>query len=97
MSTDTRKQLDRTISLGQVVGTPAVIEDFKPHQIARMLMRHHECDWGNVDDEDWATNNRAVEHGGRLLSAYEWDDDTKVWVITEADRSVTTVLYPKEY
>ncbi len=49
------------------------------------------------DREDWLLNDHAVAHGTRLLSAYHLRDGTKVWIITEADRSATTLLLPDEY
>lgn len=64
--------------------------------LMNMLARHFSGDWGTVDDEDKAANDYALEHGQRLLSAYRVGDE-KMWVITEWDRSVTTVLTPDEY
>jgi hypothetical protein len=81
-------------SLGRVLATPGalgVTEDFEP-----LLRRHASCDWGLVCDADRDANDLAVESGERLLSAYEVDGE-RLWVITEADRSVTTVLLPEEY
>jgi len=60
------------------------------------LQRHSDGDWGDVCEEDKEANNRALKYGYRLLSSYHIDD-TKIWIITEADRSVTTVLLPSEY
>ncbi|WP_404851334.1 plasmid related protein [Cupriavidus sp. D384] len=54
-------------------------------------------DWGELDDEDRAQNETSLITGKRLLSSYTLDTGTKVWVITEADRSVTTILLPDEY
>ncbi len=65
--------------------------------IGRCLGRHMDGDWGEVDREDRQTNEDALKVGNRLLSAYSHVDNTRVWVITEADRSVTTVLFPDEY
>jgi hypothetical protein len=59
-------------------------------------MRHRSGDWGDVCDEDKKLNDEAVDGEGRILSAYTVDGE-KVWVITEWDRSVTTVLFPSEY
>jgi len=61
------------------------------------LRRHCHGDWGDVCAEDRAANNRAVVEGTRILSAYDTKDLPKIWIITEADRSVTTVLFPDEY
>ena len=60
----------------------------------RALTRHAAGDWGNLCDEDRRENELALQEGHRLLSAYQADDGTKFWIITEADRSVTTVLLP---
>lgn len=73
--------------------------------IAQMLKRHASGDWGCVCDEDKHTNNEALAHGNRILSAYPIDPeksctgygDNCIWIITEADRSVTTILLPEEY
>lgn len=68
------------------------------------LIRHLRGDWGDVPADDAALNDRDVSGGGRLLSSYPVPDDLKaaagddrVWIITESDRSVTTILYPCEY
>ncbi len=61
------------------------------------LSRHACGDWGDVCDEDWQFNDQALEFGSRLLSAYETYDGTKFWIITEHNRSVTTILLPEEY
>jgi len=61
------------------------------------LARHHSGDWGDLEEEDRQENARSLEHGFRLLSAYKTVAGEKLWVITEADRSVTTLLLPSEY
>ena len=61
------------------------------------LGRHVEGDWGCLDQEDRATNDRALIFGGRLFSAYESEGLPKIWIITEADRWCTTILFPDEY
>ncbi len=61
------------------------------------LHRHQTGDWRDVGPEDWAANDRALMDGDRLQSAYLTDGGTKVWIITEWDRSVTTVFLPEEY
>jgi hypothetical protein len=60
-------------------------------------MRHAAGDWGEVYAEDWSLNDQAVLDGTRLLSAYRTLKGKQLWVITEADRSVTTILFPVEY
>jgi hypothetical protein len=54
-------------------------------------------DWGNLSDDDKAVNDAALQNGSRLLSAYEAGDGTAFWVITEPDRSMTTVILPADY
>jgi len=61
------------------------------------MSRHHRGDWGDLDEEDKAANDQALIDGGRLFSAYHSATGIKVWIITEADRSATTVLLPSEY
>ncbi len=83
--------------LGQICGTPAVLEAVSPEEMADAICRHSRCDWGELDRQDQLANKRALESGGRLLSAYKTKSGTKVWVITEANRAVTTVLLPEDY
>jgi len=59
--------------------------------------RHANGDWGDLDAEDRRVNDDALKHGDRLFSAYEHQELRKIWIITEWDRSVTTVLFPDEY
>ena len=61
------------------------------------LQRHQVGDWGIVDDEDKAENELSVKTGFRILSAYKLSTGVKIWIITEADRSATTILLPEEY
>ena len=61
------------------------------------LRRHARGDWGDLDDEDRKANDRALQEGSRLFSAYKTKAGVKFWIITEADRSATTVLLPDEY
>lgn len=86
-------------SLGQVVGTPGALAALNEagDEPNLFLRRHVTGDWGNVPEEDKQENAFSLEKGFRILSAYELSTGTKIWVITEADRSVTTVLLPEEY
>lgn len=89
-------------SLGQIVATPGALALLEEHSIPveRLLARHVCGDWGDVCAEDAKANEEALSFGGRLLSSYTLVPgraDTRVWVITEWDRSVTTVLMPSEY
>ncbi len=63
----------------------------------RSLKRHMTGDWGDLGEEDKKENALSLEKGFRLLSSYKYRDGTRIWVITEADRSATTVLFPDEY
>jgi hypothetical protein len=85
--------------LGVLVATPRALQalpDAKEN-ITTFLARHSTHDWGDVGDEDKKQNDASVENGFRLLSAYKLRNGTDIWVITEADRSATTVLLPEEY
>ncbi|WIY36658.1 hypothetical protein QRO11_10170 [Paracidovorax citrulli] len=62
-----------------------------------IVSRHQSGDWGDLCEHDRRCNDHAVRSGGRILSAYRVDGTTRLWVITESDRSVTTVLLPSEY
>lgn len=69
-------------------------------RVQKLLARHVRGDWGDVCADDAQANEDALKHGARLLSAYHYGegrDRVKLWVITEADRSATTVLLPEEY
>lgn len=84
--------------LGQVVATPAVLEHLKNtgmHPFI-LLARHQFGDWGIVPKEDAQANRDALKYGNRILSSYDVAGET-VWIITEADRSSTTLLFPSEY
>ncbi|WP_241139593.1 plasmid related protein [Achromobacter xylosoxidans] len=95
-STAQRRRLP--ISLGQVVATPGALNllqraSLNPFQ---MLLRHRSGDWGDVQPEDALANEAAAIHGNRVISSYEVAGE-RLWIITEADRSATTLLLPEEY
>jgi len=92
---------------GQIVATRGVYDlacqnpDFAQF-VQKSLNRHVKCDWGDVDGEDKQTNDQALKQGTRLLSAYNDGRFPRhgvatIWIITEADRSATTILFPDEY
>ena len=88
--------------LGQVVATPGALAALEQHRHSPLsfLIRHVTGDWGNLDAEDCQANDSALVHGTRIVSSYrlgELGDGHKLWLITEADRSVTTLLLPEEY
>ncbi|MBH2030365.1 MAG: hypothetical protein I8H74_07845 [Moraxellaceae bacterium] len=84
--------------LGQVVATVNALTFANQHQIDLfgLLRRHHTGDWGNLCSEDKESNEEALIMGGRIFSSYQYETD-KIWIITEADRSVTTILLPIDY
>ena len=85
--------------LGRVVATPGALEALREAGDEPMmyLMRHQSGDWGDVPEEDAKENEFSVENGFRILSAYTLKDGTRIWVITEADRSSTCILLPSDY
>jgi hypothetical protein len=86
-------------SIGQTVATPGALDALVAtgENPQTFLDRHVAGDWGEVDAEDQQANQDALLHGERLLSAYRTSSGVRIWVITEADRSVTTILLPEEY
>jgi len=85
------------VPLGQIVATPAALGAVSQPDIVAALRRHAVGDWGDVTPDDRAANDDALRSGERLLSVYQSATGTTFWVITEADRSVTTVLLPDDY
>lgn len=85
--------------LGRVVSTPGALEVLDKTAVNAwdLLRRHQQGDWGHVPPEDAEENVRSVANGWRILSSYPVSDEYRIWVITEADRSVTTLLLPDEY
>lgn len=86
-------------ALGRTIATPGALQalaDSGEH-LAHFLHRHQACDWGEVEAEDWQANDLALITGERVLSAYRTSTGTKIWIITEADRSATTILLPEDY
>lgn len=85
--------------LGRIVATPGALRALGRLQQNpfELIARHGSGDWGEVNQHDQRENEHALVHGLRLLSAYTLRDGTKIWIITEADRSATTVLLPDEY
>lgn len=85
--------------LGQLVATPGAWEALNKTMESPMdfVKRHVTGDWGDLDEHDHKCNVEALEHGHRLLSVYHTRAADKMYIITEADRSVTTLLLPDEY
>jgi len=84
-------------ALGQIVITRGANSELSQKDVLRGLIRHMSGDWGDLDEHDWKENDAALEYGFRLLSQYQLNGGSKFWIITEHDRSVTTILLPSEY
>ena len=92
--------MTRNFTLGIISATPGALdalEQAKQSPAEFVERRHQRGDWGEISDEDKAANEEALLCGARLLSAYTLRSGVKLWVITEADRSSTTLLLPSEY
>ena len=85
--------------LGDVVATPGVLDALAAAGVMHtaLIARHLAGDWGDLDAEDKEANQSALVTGARILSAYTLFTKQRIWIITEADRSVTTLLLPSEY
>ena len=85
--------------LGRVVATPGALNAFRQtgESAGIFLSRHVTGDWVDMPPEDAAENELSVQQGFRILSAYRLADATRIWIITEADRSSTCILLPEEY
>ena len=84
---------------GRLVATPgalALLEQINKSPL-EFLSRHLRGDWGDLCQEDKTENELSLKYGFRLMSSYEVTDNEKIWIITEADRSVTTLLLPEDY
>ena len=93
--------MDTKFELGLLVMTREVTlrrenKDFDKF-VNDSVARYTQCDWGDTCDEDKITNDYAVKNNERILAVYKHNDTTTIWIITEWDRSVTTVLFPSEY
>ena len=84
---------------GRIVATPGAMDALNdsPMQAAMLLDRHMAGDWGDVCDEDSRANTDALRYGNRVVSVYATQSGARLWIITESDRSVTTLLLPDEY
>lgn len=85
--------------LGQIVGTPGALRALDDSQQSPWIFigRHVRGDWGDLCEEDKKENELSLKEGFRVMSAYTTFKGVKLWVITEADRSATTILLPEEY
>ncbi len=97
-----------SLQLGQVVMTAGVASDIAMNpameeELRKCLKRHESKDWGNICEEDWALNDESAKadeegrEGDAILSSYDLSSGATLWIITEWNRTVTTLLYPEEY
>ena len=92
-----QKQRIKPLSLGRIMVTSAVEETIARADIDSALGRHAQGDWGDLKPDDIRQNDLALKEGSRLFSAYTDRSNIRFYIITEADRSVTTVLLPADY
>lgn len=89
----------KLFDLGKVVITPNALQFCEEHDsvhVDQLLARHQRGDWGDMDADDKMANDKAVQKGTRIFSSYQFGED-KLWIITEADRSLTCILLPEDY
>ncbi len=98
MTTQETNQVKPLFALGETMATPGALVVMQGIDISpvTLLSRHQRGDWGELDEDDKKENDLSVKEGLRVFSAYVFDT-VKLWVITEADRSSTTILLPEEY
>lgn len=83
--------------LGRLLATPGALKKIPHEELIEALSRHVDADWGDVDEHDRKENELALKQELRLLSVFHTKANVRFWIITEADRSATTVLLPEEY
>lgn len=84
-------------SLGRIVATPNALNHLTQDDIRSGISRHQAGDWGDIGEDDRKENDTALRKGTRLLSVYQASNGLKFWIITEGDKSSTTVLLPEDY
>ncbi len=87
----------KIVPLGRTLATPAALGTVSQSDIVAALRRHAAGDWGDVTPDDRAANDDTLKSNERILSVYQSATGTTFWVLTEADRSATTVLLPDDY
>ena len=92
-------RLIRTASfdVGMLLITRQALQSVNAEDVHKSVIRHLSGDWGDLCDDDWRANDSALRNGGRLLSSYVDRTGVRFWIITECDRSVTTILLPQDY
>ncbi len=88
---------DSKFLLGRLVATSKAASQLSPEDVAVAIRRHASGDWGEVCEDDRASNEEALVEGLRLMSVYMSSNGLTFWIITEWDRSITTVLLPEDY
>jgi hypothetical protein len=85
--------------LGRLLSTPGALRALEKNNqgVLEFIQRHAKGDWGDVCEEDRKENELSLQYGFRLISVYSLNDGTKIWIISEANRSATTLLLPEEY
>ena len=86
-----------SFKLGQTLITPNARDTLNPEDVRAALQRHARCDWGDCSEDDAVENEFALDKYLRLFSVYHDRNGVKFWIITEADRQVTTILLPEDY
>ena len=97
MNAHRKHPLSTNFELGQTVITPTALHSLDASDVYHALRRHASCDWGECSPDDWQANDLALQDESRILSVYRDSHGVKFWIITEADRSATTVLLPEDY
>lgn len=82
---------------GRLLITPGAIGAVTKTDSMYAFFRHLQGDWGDVSESDWKRNDQALKSGGRLFSVYHSSAGREFWIITEADRTSTTILMPEDY
>jgi hypothetical protein len=90
-------KLKEPLPLGQMVITTNAQRQIPMVDVEAALERHTNGDWGTLTADDWRANDEAVNNASRILSSYKSSTGIKFWIITEWDRSITTVLLPEDY
>ena len=93
----TKPEREQRFPMGQITITAHALDVLPAVAVNEALYRHSTGDWGDVGKEDWLENELSLREGFRLLSVYFTASGVKFWIITEADRSSTTVLLPEDY
>jgi hypothetical protein len=92
-------QIHPKFELGAAVATPGALELLQRagKQPLDYIIQHLQGQWGDLDEHDRLINEQALLHGGRLLSSYRIVGEERIWIITEQDRSASTILLPSDY